>query len=153
MVSSTPRPHFTPEKNPVLIVLEAGWPPGPVWTEENLAPTGFRSPDRPARTRSLYRLSYRAYNSVGTVLQIGRMVLLLLYRQTSLLHSDSTKCHYSGTGRYSNMAQRQTQFSVAIYLYSTLTAAANASSVQSCHTAWCNSSVKGAGRENTGLGM
>jgi hypothetical protein len=32
---------------------------GPVWTgEENLAPTGIRSPDRPARSESLYRLSY-----------------------------------------------------------------------------------------------
>ena len=27
---------------------------------ENLAPTGIRSPDRPARSESLYRLSYRA---------------------------------------------------------------------------------------------
>jgi hypothetical protein len=26
----------------------------------NLAPTGVRSPDRPARSQSLYRLSYRA---------------------------------------------------------------------------------------------
>ena len=33
--------------------------PGPVWTAaENLAPTGIRSPDRPARSESLYRLSY-----------------------------------------------------------------------------------------------
>ena len=42
------------------IVQEAGWAPGPVWTgAENLAPTGIRSPDRPARSDSLYRLSYR----------------------------------------------------------------------------------------------
>jgi hypothetical protein len=33
--------------------------PRPVWTgAENLAPTGIRSPDRPARSESLYRLSY-----------------------------------------------------------------------------------------------
>jgi hypothetical protein len=31
------------------IIQEAGWAPGPVWTDaENLAPTGIRSPDRPA---------------------------------------------------------------------------------------------------------
>ena len=31
----------------------------PVWTgAENLASTGIRSPDRPARTQSLYRLGY-----------------------------------------------------------------------------------------------
>ena len=40
---STPRPgRFTPGKDPVHIVEEAGWAPGPVWTgAENLAPTGF----------------------------------------------------------------------------------------------------------------
>jgi hypothetical protein len=40
-----------PGKNPVPIVEEAGWAPGPVWTgAENLAPNGIRSPDRPARS-------------------------------------------------------------------------------------------------------
>jgi hypothetical protein len=58
VVSSTPRPQFTPGKDPVPIVQEAGWAPGPVWTGvENLAPTGIRSPDRPARSQSLYQLS------------------------------------------------------------------------------------------------
>ena len=48
MVSSTPRPHFTPGKDPVPIAQGAGWAPGPVWTgTENLAPTGIRSPERP----------------------------------------------------------------------------------------------------------
>src|SRR5215469_12315361 len=54
---------FTPGKDPVPIVQEAGWASGPVWTGvENLAPTGIRSPDRPARRQSLYRLSYRAHS-------------------------------------------------------------------------------------------
>jgi hypothetical protein len=48
-----------PGKDPVLIVQEAGWAPGPVWTgAENLASTGIRSPDRPARSQSLYQLRY-----------------------------------------------------------------------------------------------
>jgi hypothetical protein len=35
---------FTPGKDPVPIVQEAGWAPGPVWTgAENLALTGIRS--------------------------------------------------------------------------------------------------------------
>ena len=57
---SAPRPdRFTPGKDPVPIVQEAGWAPQPVWTDaENLAPTGIRSPDCPARSESLYRLSY-----------------------------------------------------------------------------------------------
>jgi hypothetical protein len=49
---STPRPsRFTPEKDPLPIVLEAGWAPVPVWMgAENPAPTGIWSPDRPARS-------------------------------------------------------------------------------------------------------
>jgi len=41
-VSLTPRPHFTPGKDPVPIVQRAGWAPGPVWTgAENLVSTGI----------------------------------------------------------------------------------------------------------------
>ena len=48
-----------PGKDPVPIVQKAGWAPDPVWTgAENLSPTGIRSRDRPARSESLYRLSY-----------------------------------------------------------------------------------------------
>jgi hypothetical protein len=61
-VSLTPRLLSTPRKDPVPFVHEAGWTPGPVWTgADNLAPTGIRSPDRPDRNQSLYRLSYPDY--------------------------------------------------------------------------------------------
>jgi hypothetical protein len=70
-VSVTPRPLYTPGKDPVPIVQEAGWVPGPVWTgAENLAPTGIRSPDLPARSQSLYRLSYPAHGFNNTIQQI-----------------------------------------------------------------------------------
>ena len=63
--SFTPRPLFTPKKDPVPILREAGWAPGPVWTgAENLPSTGIRSPDRPARSHSLNRLSYPAHRGV-----------------------------------------------------------------------------------------
>ena len=57
---STPRPgRFTPWKDPVPVVQEARWAPGPAWTgAESLAVTGIRSPGRPARSESQYRLSY-----------------------------------------------------------------------------------------------
>ena len=57
---STPRPgQFTPWKDSVQIVQEAGWVPEPVRTgAEYLAPTGIRSPDRPAHSEPLYILSY-----------------------------------------------------------------------------------------------
>ena len=59
-VWSTPRSgRFTPVKDTVTIIYEAWWASGPVWTgAENLAHTWIRSPDRPARSESLYRLSY-----------------------------------------------------------------------------------------------
>jgi hypothetical protein len=60
-------PLSTPGKYPVPIVKEAGWVQGPVQTgAENLISTGFRSPDRPARSQSLYRLNYRAHIYVCT---------------------------------------------------------------------------------------
>ena len=61
-VSVTPRPLFTRGKEPVPIYRRLG---GPVWTSaENLAPTGIRSTDRPARSQSLYRICYPAHISV-----------------------------------------------------------------------------------------
>jgi hypothetical protein len=39
-----------------------GWVPGPVWTRaENLAPTGIRLPDRPARGESQLTVTTRVY--------------------------------------------------------------------------------------------
>jgi len=48
VVSSTPRPHFTSEKDPVPILQEAGWAPGPVWTGGKSCPHQGSIPDRPA---------------------------------------------------------------------------------------------------------
>jgi hypothetical protein len=61
---SAPRPDrsLPPCKDPVPIAQEAGWAPGPIWTgAKNLAPTGIRSPDRPDRSQSVYRLSYSTH--------------------------------------------------------------------------------------------
>ena len=48
-----------PDRDPVPIVQEARWAPGPVWMgAEKLSHTGFRSPDRSTRSDSVYRLRY-----------------------------------------------------------------------------------------------
>jgi hypothetical protein len=48
-----------PGKTRYPLYRKLGGPQKPVWTcAENLAPTGVRSPDRPARSQSLYRLKY-----------------------------------------------------------------------------------------------
>jgi hypothetical protein len=76
-----PRPgRFTPGKENLYPFhrQEAGWAPGPVWTAaENLASTGIRSPDRPARSKSLYRLSYPGPHNraLYTYINVGRYVL------------------------------------------------------------------------------
>ena len=57
--NATPRPLYPRERDPLPILQEAGQVPGPVWTgAENLAPTGVRSPDRPARSESQFRRRY-----------------------------------------------------------------------------------------------
>ena len=52
--ASRPGRYLPPGKDPIPTVQEAGWAPGPVWTgAENIAPTGIRSPDLPARSQLL----------------------------------------------------------------------------------------------------
>ena len=61
VVSSTPRSNFTPGKDPVPIVQEAGWATGPVWAGGKFRPHRDSIPDLPARIQSLYRLSYPSH--------------------------------------------------------------------------------------------
>ena len=54
------RTLYSLERDPTAIVQKGGLAPGPVWSgSEALATTEIRSPDRPACSESLYRLSYR----------------------------------------------------------------------------------------------
>ena len=65
MGNSTPRPHFTPGKDPVPILQKAGWAPGPVWTGGNSPPHRDSILNLQAVAQSLYRLSYPAHNITG----------------------------------------------------------------------------------------
>jgi len=58
----TPRPHFSPGKDTVPILQETGWAPGPVWTGGKSRPHRDSIPDLPARSQSIYWLSYPAHN-------------------------------------------------------------------------------------------
>jgi len=58
VVSSTPRPHFIPGKDPVPILQEAWWAPGPVWTGGKYRPHRDSIPDRPAQWRNTYVWRY-----------------------------------------------------------------------------------------------
>jgi len=76
VVSSTPRPHFTPGKGQVLIIQEAGWAPGPVWTGGKSRPYRDSIPGCEARSQSLYRLSYRAHIHVVVRKMIDNLFLI-----------------------------------------------------------------------------
>jgi hypothetical protein len=60
---SAARPGRTlpPEKTQYPLYRRLSGPQGRSGQAENLAPTGIQSPDRPARSQSLYRLSYPAH--------------------------------------------------------------------------------------------
>jgi hypothetical protein len=89
-VSVTPRPLSSPRKVPVPLVQEAGWGPGPVWTgAENLAPTGIRSPDRPARSQSRYRFSYPAHHKMN-------FTFLIYFNNLSFTCFEQIHCWSSG---------------------------------------------------------
>ena len=64
VVSNTPRPHFTPGKDPVPILQKAGKAPGPIWTRGISRPHRDSIPDRPTRSQSLYRLSYPVHYKI-----------------------------------------------------------------------------------------
>ena len=61
VVSSTAQPHFTPGKDTVPILQEAGWAPGPVWMGGKSRSHRDSIPDLPARSQSLYRPSYQVH--------------------------------------------------------------------------------------------
>ena len=64
-VSVTPRPLFTPGKTRYPLYRRLSGPQGRSGeVRENLAPAGIRSPDRPARSQSLYRLRYPAHSGM-----------------------------------------------------------------------------------------
>jgi len=90
VVSSTPRPNFTPGKDPVPILQEAGWTPGPVWTGRKSRPHRHLIPNLRTRSQSLYRLSYSAHsddrNSVNFN-TFGSMKKLILGALTKLRKS------------------------------------------------------------------
>ena len=58
VVSSTPRPHFTPGKVPVPILQEAGWAPGPVWSGGKSRPHRDSFPDCLSYSAHVQKLYY-----------------------------------------------------------------------------------------------
>ena len=72
-----------PGKDPVTTVQEAWWASGPVWTgAENFTFTGIRSPDRPSRSETLYRLSYPVLSKTTTFLTDNFLLSLQIKKKS-----------------------------------------------------------------------
>ena len=95
-------PLYSRERDPVPIVQQALWAPGPVWTgAENFALTGIPSPDRPVRSESLYRLRYPGPHPLPVVLNDSAQWKPTLMNNGSvwcikLLYSAGTTCTGNG---------------------------------------------------------
>jgi len=104
-VSSTPRPHFTPRKDPVTILQEAVWALGPAWKGGKSRPHRDSISDRPAHRQSLYRLSYPAYQRTTTIQNNGIRIYIALtsvhftHAHIHIVTTDTCNltCMYSGS--------------------------------------------------------
>ena len=83
---SAARPGHTlpPGEDPVPILQEAGWAPGPVWTDVKSRPHRDSIPGRPARSQSLYQLGYTAHNSSDLVMGKPQTITQHLFRERLL---------------------------------------------------------------------
>ena len=96
VISSTPQPHFTPRKDPVPIVQEAGWAPGPVWTGGKSRPHRDSIPDRPARSQSLYRLRLYIYTHTHIHTYIHTYICsAFCSKEINTLHIQYIGCFFS----------------------------------------------------------
>jgi len=99
VVSSMPRPHFTPGKDPVPILQEAGWAPGLVWMGRKSRSYRDSILDRPGHSQSLYRLIYPAHPSFAGSLQImryGPIHMNLTWRSDSDVNGVTSDHHICG---------------------------------------------------------
>jgi hypothetical protein len=83
LVNATLWPLYPLERDPERLVQGAGWGWMPIWTgTENPVDRGFRSPDRPARSESLYRLLLTVkidnlYRDITSYISLLREISLL----------------------------------------------------------------------------
>jgi hypothetical protein len=105
VVNATPWPLYPRKRDPVPILYEVEWAPGPVWTgAENLAPTGIRSPDRPASSELLCRLLHPGPKSHV----ISRKMLVAIFREDVWIQMRDMLV----TGYFKSLYKRHTQKSL-----------------------------------------
>ena len=111
-VSVTPLPLFTPEKTRHPLYRRLGGPQDRSGQVRKISPpTGIRSPDRPARSQSLYRLSYTAHSFNSSKPQITGTTT---FRQATAHMTDSHPSVWSMEGFRSIIYEIRTTF-VSMY--------------------------------------
>ena len=75
--AARPGRTLPPEKDPVPIVQEAGWAPGPVWTGGKSRPHRDSIPDRQARSQRLYN---SIQNSLAHTITVEQLSEALRYK-------------------------------------------------------------------------
>jgi len=75
VVNATFRALYPRQRDPVTTVHEAEWAPRPVWEDaKNLAPTGIRSPDRPALSASKNWTYIEIYQQISHIMSTSQVV-------------------------------------------------------------------------------
>jgi hypothetical protein len=91
LMGSQPFPYkysTVPLMGSTISVQGAGRAPGPVWTyAKNLASTGIRTPNGPARSQSLYRVSYHCPCTLCT----DNLFYVMLYSLKPTLNSHGSR--------------------------------------------------------------
>jgi len=100
VVSSTPRPHFIPGKDPVPILQEAGCAPGPVWTGRKSRTHRDSIPDRPPLVS---RYTNWATQPTDTRCTFNNIPWLSAVSPVDYPHSISRKTHSSLRIIYSHL--------------------------------------------------
>jgi hypothetical protein len=102
VVSTTPRPLY-PRERPGTHCTE-GWLGHRAWTcAKNLAPTGIRSPDSPARSQSLYRLRYPDPSKVPNMRLLTHISIILKLYKCEPLPVQADCCLYSVCSKCANI--------------------------------------------------
>jgi hypothetical protein len=92
-------PAALPERDPVAIVQEAGWTPGPVWTgSENLTPTGIWSPDVQPVESGYTDYAIPAHIFTGSAVQNLRLLCVIVNFTITKFYSDPSHCSFCNYG-------------------------------------------------------
>jgi hypothetical protein len=67
----------------------------------NLGPNGIRSPDRPARSQSLYRLSYPALQGPCTFITTPRLIVFRIKNVSDKSFTENQNTHFQFNNSFS----------------------------------------------------